>query len=171
MSKHIDKPLILIGTGGAGKTSIGKLLAKQVGQSFFDVDQIIVEKEGRSIPDIFEAEGEPYFRALEKETTIKTIKENPNAVISIGGGAFAQDEIREFILNNAVSVFLKADIDVLLKRVGDGAGRPMLKNNPKETLQALINDRYPIYEQADYTVESKDEPLEETAQRVIATIQ
>ncbi len=170
MSKDIKKPIILIGLMGAGKTTIGKALATAQNMTFIDVDHAIEQAEGRSIPDIFTIDGEPYFRDLEKHTTIEAVKTHKNTVISIGGGAYMHDETRDFIKKNAVSVFLNADLKTLLARVGDGAGRPLLQNNPRDTLQSLINARYPIYQTANIIVESKDETLRETVQRVIEAL-
>lgn len=151
---------------GAGKTTIGKALANQLNVDFFDVDHVIEQEQGRSIPDIFTEEGEPYFRGIERQTTINTAKLNQNAIISVGGGAFINEETRTYIKENAFSVFIKADLETLLARIGGGAGRPLLKNDPEETLKNLIGARYPTYEQADIIVESKDEPLKETVKRV-----
>lgn len=170
MSKDIKKPFVLIGLMGAGKTSVGALLAEKLGVGFFDVDRLIVEREGCSIADLFTAKGEGYFRDLEKSLTIETIHDNPNSVISIGGGAFINDDIRAVIKTRAISVFLKADLETLLVRVGDGAGRPLLESNPSEKLQKLIHDRYAVYQEADISVASKDEPLEETVNRVIESL-
>lgn len=171
MSKDNDKPIILIGTGGAGKTTIGRLLAKRKSKPFLDVDHLIEEQEKQSIPGIFDTQGEAYFRQLEKDMTIKTILDNPGSVISVGGGAFMNDDIRAYIKEHAVSLFLKADIETLLARVGNGEGRPLLKENPKETLAKLIANRYPVYEKADHIVETKDEDLMETVDRVMEAIQ
>lgn len=170
MSKDIKQPIILIGLMGAGKTTLGRALAAAQNRGFIDVDHMIEQAEGRSIPDIFTHDGEPHFRKIEKNTTIESVKNNPNTIISIGGGAFMNEKTRTYIREHALSVFIKADLNTLLTRVGEGEGRPLLKNNPEDTLQSLIDLRYPIYETADIIVDSKIEPLEETVQRVTDTL-
>lgn len=167
MSKDIKKPIVLIGLMGAGKTTLGRDLAKARNLNFLDIDELITEVEGLTIPEIFEKEGEAYFRHIEKEITENAIQKNPDAVISLGGGAFMNENIRDFIKKNAFSVFIKADIDTLIKRIGEGAGRPLLKNNPQESLKKLMEQRYPVYEQADLTVQTKDELPQETLNRVM----
>lgn len=166
MSKHIQQPIVLIGLMGAGKTTIGKALAAAQNIDFIDVDQVIEQAEGRSIPDIFTEHGEPHFREIEQKTSIESVKTHKSVVISLGGGAFMNEKTRLYIKEHAVSVFLKADLVTLLQRVGDGVGRPLLKDNPQDTLQSLIDLRYPIYETADIIVPTKIEPLEETVKRV-----
>jgi len=170
LSKDIDKPIVLIGLMGAGKTSVGEALARATNRLFIDVDQEIEKNQKRSIADIFEKDGEPYFRDIEKATTVQTITDNKDAVISIGGGAFMTEAIREKILEDATSVFLRASLGILVDRVGNGQGRPLLKDGLQTKLESLIGERYPVYEQADITLDAKQEPIADTVKRVQAAL-
>lgn len=168
---HLTKPITLVGLMGAGKSSLGQLLAQALDLEFVDSDNIITAQSNMSISEIFEKFGEGHFRALECETILSlAAKEYPN-IIGTGGGAFMNDKTRAAILNNTIPVFIKADIDVLATRIGDGAGRPLFKGkNPKDVLNDLIQIRYPVYAQAALTVPSEDESVQETLNRVISTL-
>jgi shikimate kinase len=149
-------PIVLVGLMGAGKTSIGRRLAEKLGLPFIDADVEIERAAGKTIPDIFADHGEAHFRDGERRV-IARLLENGKQVLATGGGAFMNDDTRAAIKANSVSVWLKADLDVLLKRVAKRGGRPLLENrDPAEVLQNLINLRYPVYAQADITVESLD---------------
>ncbi len=166
-SNFSQKPLVLIGTGGAGKTTIGALLAEGLGYTYMDSDEVIIDREQCSISDIFAQKGEAYFRTLEKQAMQSLIISETPYLIGTGGGAFMNEETRNLIKEKSLSLFIKADIDVLVKRVGDGTGRPLFDGKDvRQVLEKLIEERYPIYEQADITVETFDEPLEETMARV-----
>lgn len=168
---HLEKPVILVGLMGAGKTSIGKMLAVALGCDFVDSDDIIVERAGCSIPDIFEKHGEPHFRDLERIVIRDLMNDSARHVIGTGGGAFMNDETRGLIkTSDAVSIFLRADLDVLLERVGDGEGRPLLQGDPKGKLQELMDIRYPFYGEADLIVDTKSEAPEVTLNLVIDTL-
>jgi shikimate kinase len=162
-SKHI----VLVGTGGAGKTSIGAVLAEFLGLEFMDSDEVIINREQCSIPDIFANKGEAYFRGLERQAFFELMAEETPHIIGSGGGAFMNDETRALIKEKALSIFIKADIEVLLKRIGEGQGRPMYEGqDTRAVLEGLIDTRYPIYEEADVIVETYDEPLEKTLVRL-----
>ncbi len=164
---NLEKPLVVIGLMGAGKTSIGNMLADELGYGFVDSDDEIVKREGRSIPEIFAQSGEPHFREVERDVIQDLMRDTNPHVIGTGGGAFMNDQTRQVIKEAGLSVFLKADLDVLVKRVGSGEGRPLLMaGNPREILQELINKRYPIYQEADLIVETRDESPQETLARV-----
>jgi shikimate kinase len=150
------RAIVLVGLMGAGKTSIGRRLAEKLGVPFVDADHEIEAAAGKSIPDIFAEHGEPHFRDGERRV-IARLLDNGNQVLATGGGAFMNSETRARIKERAVSVWLKADLDLLMKRVSKRGGRPLLaNNNPEAVMRKLIEDRYPIYAEADITVESAD---------------
>lgn len=168
---HLQKPITLVGLMGAGKSSLGKKMAETLDIDFVDSDEVIVTQSGMSISDIFAKHGEAHFRALECETILSLAAQKRPYVIGTGGGAFMNKHTRAAILDNTTSLFIKATLDVLSVRVGDGAGRPMFKDkNPIDVLQSLMDERYPVYALADLTVASNDEPVEETLNRGIATL-
>ena len=148
--------LVLVGLMGAGKSSIGRLVAHQLGIPFVDTDIEIERVSRMTITELFEAYGEEEFRALETRVIKRLLKGGPR-VVSTGGGAFINDRTRRHIKRSGVSVWLKADLDVLWERVNKRDTRPLLKTeNPKQTLEKLMNARYPIYAEADLTVLSRD---------------
>lgn len=163
----LNKSIVLVGLMGAGKTSLGKLFAETHNIAFIDSDEEIVKKEGRSITEIFQKSGEDYFREIEREVITELIQQGEKSVIGTGGGAFMNDETRATIKKHALSVFLKADLEVLLNRLGEGEDRPLLEGKDKRAvMNDLMNQRYPVYSQADLTVETKDEPASETLKRL-----
>jgi shikimate kinase len=150
------RPVVLVGLMGAGKTSIGRRLAERLDLPFVDADVEIEKAAGKSIPDIFAEHGEAHFRDGERRV-IARLLENGKQILATGGGAFMNEDTRRAIKANSLSVWLKADLDVLLKRVAKRGGRPLLENrDPAEVLQNLINIRYPVYAEADIMVESLD---------------
>jgi shikimate kinase len=141
---------------GAGKTSIGRRLAEKLGLTFVDADQEIEKAAGKSIPDIFADHGEAHFRDGERRV-IARLLEAGSQVLATGGGAFMNPETRAAIKAHGISIWLRAELDVLLKRVAKRGGRPLLEqNDPAEVLQNLINIRYPVYAEADIIVQSRD---------------
>ena len=151
-----ERTIVLVGLMGAGKTSIGRRLAEKLGWNFVDADHEIEQAAGISIPDIFAEHGEPYFRDGERKV-IARLLENGKQVLATGGGAFINEETRARIKQQGVSIWLKADIELLLKRVAKRGGRPLLENNdPEAVMRNLMQQRYPVYAQADITVESAD---------------
>ena len=151
-----NRTIVLVGLMGAGKTSIGRRLASKMGLTFIDADTEIEKAAGKSIPDIFAEHGEAHFRDGERRD-IARLLEKGGQVLATGGGAFMNVETRSAIKAHALSVWLKADLEVLLKRVAKRGGRPLLQDqDPAEVLQNLINIRYPVYAEADITVESLD---------------
>ncbi len=151
-----DRTIVLVGLMGAGKTSIGRRLADKMDWPFVDADVEIEKAAGKSIPDIFAEHGETHFRDGERRV-IARLLENGKQVLATGGGAFMNAETRQAIKDHALSIWLRADLDVLLKRVAKRGGRPLLESrDPAEVLQNLINLRYPVYAEADLTVESLD---------------
>ncbi|HWV21207.1 MAG TPA: shikimate kinase [Devosia sp.] len=164
------RPLILVGMMGAGKTTVGRRLATRLGRRFLDSDEEIEKAAQMTIPEIFAQRGEPEFRTGEMRVIARLLKEN-DLVLATGGGAFVNPETRALVKAGAVSVWLKADLDVLFERVSRRSNRPLLKTaDPKGTLEKLIADRYPIYAEADVTVLSRDVPQDNVAADVISAL-
>lgn len=164
------RPLILVGMMGAGKTTVGRRLATRLGRRFLDSDEEIEKAAQMTIPEIFAQRGEPEFRAGEMRVISRLLKEN-DIVLATGGGAFINPETRALVKSGAISVWLKADLDVLFERVSRRSNRPLLKTaDPKGTLEKLIADRYPIYAEADITVLSRDVPQDSVAADVISAL-
>jgi len=165
-----DDSLVLIGLMGAGKTSIGRKLAKRLDLPFIDADEEIVEAAGCSIPDIFEIYGEPAFRDVEERVIRRLLDENP-CVLATGGGAFMNPRIRDAITQNALSIWLKADLDVLVQRTSKRTGRPLLKgSDPRQILGDLMTARYPIYALADLVVETGNESVNVTLESIMTAL-
>lgn len=160
--KLSNLPLLLVGLMGSGKTSVGKRLARRLGLPFLDADDEIETAAGRTISEIFDEFGEEEFRALEHRVLARLIK-GERAVIATGGGAFIAKKNRELIRNQAISIWLDADLDTLWERVRHKKHRPLLTNsqNPKEKLTELYHERRPFYALADHRVFSvADQPHE-----------
>ena len=165
-----SRNLILVGLMGAGKSSVGRIVAHQLGIPFVDSDAEIEKVSRMSISELFAAYGEEEFRALESRVMKRLLKNGPR-VVSTGGGAFINNRTRKHIKRGGVSIWLKADIDVLWERVSKRDTRPLLKTeNPKQTLENLMNARYPIYELADLTVLSRDVRKELMAEEVLRAV-
>jgi shikimate kinase len=164
------RPLVLVGMMGAGKTTVGRRLANRLNRHFLDSDEEIEKAAQMSVPEIFEQRGEPEFRAGETRVIARVLKE-PGVVLATGGGAFVNAETRALVKAEAVSVWLKAEVDILFERVSRRSNRPLLKTaNPRATLEKLIEDRYPIYAEADVTVISRDVPQDVVADHVIDAV-
>lgn len=168
---RLARSVVLIGLMGAGKTSVGLRLAASLGVRAVDSDHEIERAAARTIPEIFESYGEPEFRALERRVLARLMDEAPS-VISAGGGAFMNADTRAVIRQKAVSVWLCADLDVLVARTAGRTHRPLLnKGNPREILAGLIEERYPIYGEADLTVDSRaGQTHESMADRIVAAL-
>jgi shikimate kinase len=152
--------VVLVGLMGCGKSAIGRRLAAKLALPFVDADEEIEKAAGKSIEDIFTDHGEPYFRDGERKVLARLLRSGPQ-VLATGGGAFMNDESRAAIAELGISVWLKAELALLVRRVGKRGNRPLLKGGDPETvLQSLIDKRYPIYAEADITVESRDVPHE-----------
>lgn len=162
--------LILIGLMGAGKSSVGRIVASQLGIPFIDTDSEIERVSRMTIPELFAAYGEQEFRALESRVIKRVLRGGPR-VVSTGGGAFINERSRKFIKKGGLSLWLKADLDVLWERVNKRDTRPLLRTeNPKKTLEDLMNARYPIYAEADLTVISRDVRKEKMANEILAVV-
>jgi shikimate kinase len=168
---QLRRTLVLIGIMGAGKTSVGQVLARRLGAAFTDSDQEIERAAGLTIPEIFARFGEAYFRAGEMRV-IDRLLAGPPLVLATGGGAFVQPGTRSLILARGVSVWLRASLEVIWDRVKGKTGRPLLATpDPRGTLAALIAARYPVYAAADVTVDSlPGERHEQAAERILAAL-
>jgi len=154
------RSIVLIGLMGAGKTAVGRRLANRLDLPFIDADTEIEVAAGASVSEIFAEHGESYFRQGERKVIARLLEGGPQ-VLATGGGAYMNAETRANIQARGLSVWLKAELKVLLKRVGRRDSRPLLTaGNPEKVMKKLIEERYPIYEEADVTVESRDVPHE-----------
>ncbi|KKJ75741.1 shikimate kinase [Kiloniella litopenaei] len=150
------KTVVLVGLMGAGKTCIGKKLALSLKLPFVDADVEIEKAAGCTISEIFEEHGETYFRDRER-LVIQRLLDGPVQILSTGGGAFMDERTRETIAEKGISLWLKADLDVLVERTSRRNHRPLLRNgNHREILSRLIEERYPIYERANITTQSEE---------------
>jgi shikimate kinase len=164
------RSLVLVGMMGAGKSSIGRKLAQRLNLPFVDADSEIEQAAGMSISEIFAKHGEPYFRAGEARVIARLLDGGPQ-VLATGGGAFMHPQSREAIRAKAVSIWLKAEYDVLMKRIKRRSDRPMLKtDDPGETLRRLMQERDPVYAEADVTVHSRDVPHEIIIAEIISAV-
>jgi shikimate kinase len=161
------RSVVLVGMMGVGKSTIGRRLAARLRLPFVDADAEIEAAAGMSIPDIFETHGEPHFRDGEARVIARLLDSGP-AVIATGGGAFMREETRGRIRNKAVSLWLKADADIIMKRVKRRADRPLLQTaDPAATVGRLIREREPVYQHADLTIWSRDVPHEKIVDECI----
>lgn len=165
----IDKPIVMVGLMGAGKTSVGRALAHYLGVPFVDSDKEIERAAGCSVVDIFSLYGEREFRRVEQQVVARLLNTPPTPkVLSTGEGAFITPEVRSQVLDQAISIWLKADLDLLVKRTRFRNTRPqLLHNDSKKILAQLIAERYNTYAMADVTVETFDESLRKTLAKVV----
>ena len=166
----LPRSLVLVGLMGAGKSAIGRRLAARLGLPFADVDLEIERAAGLTIEDIFESYGEAAFRDVERRVVARLLGEDPH-VISTGGGAFMDLDTRQIIAERGISLWLRADLDLLVARTGRRNNRPLLKQgNRREILARLMRERYPVYARTDLVVDSRDGPLEETVTAALASL-
>lgn len=164
------RSIVLVGLMGAGKSTVGRRLAQKLGLEFTDADAEIERAAGKTVPDIFRDHGEAYFREGERKV-IARLLESGAQVLATGGGAFMNEETRKNIARLGISVWLKADMDLLMKRVRRRDNRPLLKaEDPDAVMRQLIAERYPVYGQADVTVESRDVPHNSIVSDVIRAL-
>ena len=164
------RSIVLVGLMGAGKTKIGRRLGARLGLPFFDSDEEIESAAGETIEEIFANRGEAVFRDGERRVIARLLA-GPVHVLSTGGGAFMDPATRRVITARGVSVWLRADLDVLFARVLRRTNRPLLKTpDPRAVLAELIDRRYPIYAEADITIDSGNGPPDATASRAIAEL-
>ena len=166
----LPRTVALVGLMGAGKSAIGKRLAMRLGLPFVDADDEIERAAGCSIAEIFEKYGEADFRAGERRVISRLLDEPPH-VLSTGGGAYMDVETRALMRKHAITVWLRADLEVLYDRVRKRSHRPLLRQgDPREVLARLIGQRYPVYAEADIVVESTAQPAEATTEQVIEAL-
>ena len=165
---RLNKTVVMVGMMGAGKTAVGAVLARVLSVPFVDSDDEITRAADRSIAEIFARDGEAFFRARESEVLGRLLRGTP-CVLSTGGGAFLSAPNRDLVREAGVSVWLRADLDLLWLRVRHKTTRPLLRTaNPRETLRGLYDARLPFYQMADITVDSSaDLSVEDMAQRVV----
>lgn len=164
------RTVVLVGLMGAGKTKIGRRIAARLDLPFFDSDEEIEAAAGETIEEIFRNRGEATFRDGERRV-IARLLQGPVHVLATGGGAFMDPQTRGIIAQRGISVWLRADLDVLFARVLRRTNRPLLKTpDPRAVLAELIERRHPIYAEADITIDSGDGPPDATAGRTIAAL-
>ena len=169
----LDKPIVMVGLMGAGKTSVGRALARNLGIPFVDSDKEIEKISGCSVVDIFAMYGEKEFRRVE-ERVIERLLDTPPLVkvISTGEGAFITDAVRKLVLERATTIWLRADLELLVKRTNFRHTRPQLLNtDSRQILAQLIKERYDTYALADITVETHDENIHKTLNKVLCAIE
>lgn len=170
LRSRIDRPIVLVGLMGTGKSSIGRKLATVLDLPFTDADDAIEDAAKMTIPEIFERYGEAAFRDGERRV-IGRLMEAKRGVIATGGGAFINDETRSLILDKAITIWLDADVDTLVDRVGRKDNRPLLKNgDPREILTRLRDERNPFYSMAPIHVMSRPGPHSHTLNTILKAI-
>jgi len=170
LEKLQNKPIVLIGMMGAGKTSLGRRLATRLNRNFIDSDAEIEAASGMEIVDFFKTHGEKEFRIGEKKVIERLLKQK-DTVIGTGGGAYINQETRALIKKKSLCIWIDANFDILFERISRRPTRPLMQTkNPKQTLKQLIDERYPIYKQADLTVVSKDDPHEFVINQILLAI-
>ncbi|KAB0572227.1 shikimate kinase [Brucella pituitosa] len=161
------KVVVLVGLMGAGKSTVGRKVATMLGLPFRDADNEIESAARMTVPELFEAYGEAEFRDLERRVILRLLEDGP-MVLATGGGAYMNAETREAIAANGVSVWLNAELDVLMDRVSRRQNRPLLRNDdPRGVMQRLMNERYPVYALADLHVMTRDDKKEVIAGELI----
>jgi len=162
-----ERSIVLVGLMGAGKTTVGRRLAKRLDLAFVDADAEIEEAAGETLPELFERRGEAAFRAGERRVIARLLA-GPPQVLATGGGAYMDPVTRANIAARGISIWLKADLDILMKRVGKRGDRPLLQNgDPRVTMQRLMEERYPVYAEADITIESLEGPHDAVVETIV----
>lgn len=174
IASRIDRPIVLVGMMGVGKTTVGRKLSNLLHMPFIDADEEIEQAAQMSIPEIFETYGEPYFRSGERRVIARLVAEGQSAdrkIIATGGGAFCDPVTRQLVLDRAIAVWLDSDIDTLIDRVARKDNRPLLRNgNPRDVLTRLREERRPFYAEAPIHVMSGTQPNQVTANRILKAI-
>src|SRR5215813_11646849 len=163
------RSIVLVGMPGSGKSAVGRRLAARLELPFVDADDEIERAAGKPITDIFKDHGEPYFRDGERKVIARLLRSGPQ-VLATGGGAFMVAETRDCIRQTGISVWLKAELALLLRRVLRRNNRPLLAKDPEGAMRQLMETRYPVYAKADITVESHDLPHDAIVAEIIAAL-
>ncbi|MBN3039341.1 MAG: shikimate kinase [Candidatus Omnitrophica bacterium] len=158
--------IVLVGFMGTGKTAVGRLLAKEMGIKYISTDEVIEDKERRSINDIFKKNGEPYFRSVEKEI-VKKVSELDRFVIDAGGGVVLDEENIQNLKRNGKIVCLSADVNTILERTKRYRHRPLLNvKDPRQKVESLLQERAPFYAKADFTIDTSEMTIEQVAEKI-----
>lgn len=163
------RSLIMVGLMGCGKSSVGRRLAARLGLPFVDADEEIERVAQKSISEIFADHGEAFFRDREAKVIERLLAGGPQ-VLATGGGAFMTEATRARIRDHGLSIWLRAELPVLLRRVGKRDTRPLLKTDPEQVMRRLMDERYPVYAEADITIESRDAPHEGIVAEIVETL-
>lgn len=164
------RSIVLVGLMGCGKSSVGRRLASRLGLQFVDADEEIERVAAKSIVEIFADHGEAYFRDGERRVIARLLANGPQ-VLATGGGAFINPETRAKIRERGISIWLRADLPVLMRRVSKRENRPLLKTaDPEATMRDLIDKRYPVYAEADMMIDSRDVPHDVIVNEVISAL-
>ena len=163
-----NKNLIFLGMMGSGKSSIGAMVSKKLNIPFIDIDNLIEDHTGMTVSEVFEANGEDYFRNLEEKITIKSLK-HKNIVVSLGGGGFVNDKIRKDVLTNHFSFWLNWDDLVLIKRIIGSKKRPLVSKSTEQEIKAIINKRKKIYSKANFKINCNKLTKSEIVKIIIKT--
>ena len=163
-----NKNLVFLGMMGSGKSSIGAMVSKKLNIPFIDIDNLIEERTGMTVSEIFKVNGEDYFRGLEEKITIKSLK-HKNVVVSLGGGGFINDKIRKDVLTNHFSFWLNWDDLVLIKRIKDSKKRPLASKSTEQEIKTIINKRKKVYSKADFKINCNKLTKSEIVKTIIKT--
>ena len=162
----LKKNLVLLGMMGSGKSTIGYLLSKNLNLEFYDIDSVIEKQDGRKIAEIFNTEGEDFFRKLEEKVSIKILKLK-NKVVSLGGGAFLNENIRKEVLSNNVSFWLNWKNNTLINRIKRNNKRPIINNYNENEIKKLISKRLKIYSMADFKIDCEKFSKNEITEKIV----
>ncbi|MFH1067936.1 MAG: shikimate kinase [bacterium] len=164
--------IVLIGLMGCGKSSVGRELARLSGWKFVDTDKEIEKTAGLKIAEIFAQKGEAEFRRMEREAVARAVREEPEAILSLGGGAFQDEESRKLLLEKSRVFYLQASADCLYERVKADTTRPLLRcDDPKRALKGLLEKRAPFYRQAHVVMDAENDPPSRIAARIWRTFE
>ncbi len=172
VANRIGRPVVLVGLMGAGKTTVGRRLARRLGWPFRDADAEVEAAAGRTVAEIFEDFGEAAFRDGERKVIARLIETEPRMVLALGGGAFADSETRALLKDRALSVWLRADLDTLMERVSKRDTRPLLKApDPRAVMAGLMEAREAAYAQADIHVDSDSASHDATVEAIMGRLE